>query len=67
MLPVYFIWLNLTLSIAQMNRAMSVARNLLKDITPPIPDNEIADSVWHYWFDGQKAAAWLRQDREKKG
>ncbi|UOH81277.1 hypothetical protein LQV05_003945 [Cryptococcus neoformans] len=52
---------------AQMNRAMSVARNLLKDITPPIPDNEIADSVWHYWFDGQKAAAWLRQDREKKG
>ncbi|OWZ79975.1 elongation factor 1 alpha-like protein [Cryptococcus neoformans Bt85] len=51
---------------AQMNRAMSVARNLLKDITPPIPDNEIADSVWHYWFDGQKAAAWLRQDREKK-
>ncbi|KJE05250.1 elongation factor 1 alpha-like protein [Cryptococcus gattii NT-10] len=52
---------------AQMNRAMSVARNLLRDVTPPIPDNEIADSVWHYWFDGEKAAAWLRQDREKKG
>ncbi|WVQ71889.1 hypothetical protein IAR50_001431 [Cryptococcus sp. DSM 104548] len=52
---------------ANLSKAMAVAKNLLKDIKPPIPDDDIADSVWHYWFDGEKAAAWLRSDREKKG
>ncbi|ODN83415.1 hypothetical protein L202_01557 [Cryptococcus amylolentus CBS 6039] len=52
---------------ANLSKAMAVAKNLLKDVKPPIPDGEIADSVWHYWFDGEKAAAWLRSDREKKG
>nr|XP_019002186.1 elongation factor 1 alpha-like protein [Kwoniella mangroviensis CBS 8507]OCF65647.1 elongation factor 1 alpha-like protein [Kwoniella mangroviensis CBS 8507] len=52
---------------AQMASAMPVARNALKDIKPPISDDAIADSLWHYWFDVEKAVHWLRQDHEKKG
>ncbi|WVN86636.1 uncharacterized protein L203_101804 [Cryptococcus depauperatus CBS 7841] len=52
---------------AQMAKAIPIVRNLLKDIKPPIADDAIADSLWHYWFDAEKAAAWLRQDREKQG
>ena len=46
---------------------MPIARALLKDVKPPISDNAIADSLWHYWFDVDKAVAWLRKDWEKKG
>jgi hypothetical protein len=46
---------------------MPIARALLKDVKPPISDNAIADSLWHYWFDVEKAVAWLRRDWEKKG
>ncbi|WWC69235.1 uncharacterized protein I206_103172 [Kwoniella pini CBS 10737] len=52
---------------AQMASAMPVARNALKDLKPPITDDAIADSLWHYWFDVEKAVAWLKQDHEKKG
>ncbi|WWD09904.1 hypothetical protein V865_008033 [Kwoniella europaea PYCC6329] len=52
---------------AQMASAMPIARNALKDIKPPISDDAIADSLWHYWFDVEKAVHWLRQDHEKKG
>jgi elongation factor 1 alpha-like protein len=46
---------------------MPIARALLKDVKPPISDTAIADSLWHYWFDVDKAVAWLRKDWEKKG
>ena len=46
---------------------MPIARALLKDDKPPISDTAIADSLWHYWFDVDKAVAWLRKDWEKKG
>nr|XP_019042466.1 elongation factor 1 alpha-like protein [Kwoniella bestiolae CBS 10118]OCF21396.1 elongation factor 1 alpha-like protein [Kwoniella bestiolae CBS 10118] len=52
---------------AQMASAMPIARNALKDIKPPISDDAIADSLWHYWFDVEKAVHWLRTDYEKKG
>jgi hypothetical protein len=52
---------------AQMITAMPIARALLKDVRPPISDDAIADSLWHYWFDVDKAVTWLRKDWEKKG
>jgi elongation factor 1 alpha-like protein len=50
-----------------MASAMPAARALLSDVRPPISDAAIADSLWHYWFDVDKAAGWLRKDWEKKG
>nr|XP_031861142.1 uncharacterized protein CI109_003503 [Kwoniella shandongensis]KAA5528214.1 hypothetical protein CI109_003503 [Kwoniella shandongensis] len=52
---------------AQMATALPIARALLKDIKPPISDDTIADSLWHYWFDVEKTVGWLRQDWERKG
>ncbi|WRT67352.1 uncharacterized protein IL334_004323 [Kwoniella shivajii] len=52
---------------AQMASAMPIARSALKDFKPPISDDAIADSLWHYWFDVEKAVGWLKQDHEKKG
>ena len=52
---------------AQLATSMPIARALLKDVKPPISDTAIADSLWHYWFDVDKAVAWLRKDWEKKG
>ncbi|OCF36633.1 elongation factor 1 alpha-like protein [Kwoniella heveanensis BCC8398] len=52
---------------AQMATALPIARSLLKDIRPPVPDDAIADSLWHYWFDVEKTVAWLKSDVEKKG
>jgi len=46
---------------------MPAARALLADVKPPISDAAIADSLWHYWFDVEKAVGWLRKDWEKKG
>lgn len=40
---------------------------MLKDIKPPLSDSAIADSLWHYYFDVEKATSWLRKDWEKKG
>jgi len=50
-----------------MATAMPIAKALLKDCKPPISDQAIADSLWHYWFDVEKAVGWLRKDWEKKG
>lgn len=52
---------------AQMITALPIARAQLKDVKPPISDSAIADSLWHYWFDVDKAVGWLRKDWEKKG
>ncbi|WVQ98946.1 hypothetical protein IAU59_006078 [Kwoniella sp. CBS 9459] len=52
---------------AQMATALPIARSLLKDIRPPISDDAIADSLWHYWFDVEKTVGWLKSDAEKKG
>lgn len=52
---------------AQMATALPIARALLKDVKPPIADAAIIDSLWHYWFDVDKAVVWLRKDWEKKG
>lgn len=52
---------------AQMKTSLPIARALLNDIKPPIGDDAIADSLWHYWFDIEKTVAWLRKDWEKKG
>lgn len=50
-----------------MESALPVAREKLKDIKPPISDDAIRDSLWHYWFDVDKTVAWLRKEWEKKG
>lgn len=50
-----------------MASALPVVREQLKDIKPPISDAEIQDSLWHYWFDVDKASGWLRKEWEKKG
>lgn len=52
---------------AQMKTSMPIARAMLKDIKPPFSDAAIADSLWHYYFDVEKATSWLRKDWEKKG
>ncbi|ORX33788.1 hypothetical protein BD324DRAFT_643762 [Kockovaella imperatae] len=52
---------------AQMATALPIARQLLSDLKPTIPDSAIFDSLWHYWFDVDKAVSWLRKDWEKKG
>ena len=52
---------------AQMATALPIARQLLSDLKPPIPDTAIYDSLWHYWFDVDKAVTWLRKDWEKRG
>lgn len=46
---------------------MPIAKALLQDVKPPIADDAIADSLWHYWFDVDKAVTYLRKDWEKKG
>ncbi|EIW70184.1 hypothetical protein TREMEDRAFT_71549 [Tremella mesenterica DSM 1558] len=51
----------------QMATSMPIAKAFLKDIRPPISDDAIAQSLWHYWFDVDKAVTWLRKDWEKKG
>ena len=50
-----------------MATALPIAKALLKDCKPPISDQAISDSLWHYWFDVEKAVGWLRKDWEKKG
>ncbi|KAL7424237.1 hypothetical protein Q5752_001823 [Cryptotrichosporon argae] len=52
---------------AQLATSLVLARQLLSDVRPPIPDTAIVDSLWHYWFDVDKAVTWLRRDHEKKG
>ncbi len=52
---------------AQMATSIPIAKALLKDVKPPIADDTIADSLWHYWFDVDKAVTYLRKDWEKKG
>ena len=52
---------------AQMAISLPIARQLLSDLKPPIPDSAIFDSLWHYWFDVEKTVTWLRKDWEKKG
>ena len=54
-------------SLAQMTTSMPIAKAMLKDVKPPIPDDAIADSLWHYWFDVEKAVQWLKKDWERKG
>ncbi|ORY28311.1 P-loop containing nucleoside triphosphate hydrolase protein [Naematelia encephala] len=51
---------------ARMATSMPIARALLQDVKPPIADAAIADSLWHYWFDVEKAVTWLRKDWERK-
>jgi elongation factor 1 alpha-like protein len=50
-----------------MATSMPIAKALLQDVKPPIADDAIADSLWHYWFDVDKAVTYLRKDWEKKG
>ncbi|BEJ12368.1 hypothetical protein CspHIS471_0208280 [Cutaneotrichosporon sp. HIS471] len=52
---------------AQMESTLPLVKEKLKDIKPPITEAAIKDSLWHYWFDADKAASWLRKDWEKKG
>ena len=52
---------------AQMATSLPIARQLLSDLKPPLPDSAIFDSLWHYWFDVDKSVTWLRKDWEKKG
>ncbi|KAK4684503.1 hypothetical protein P7C73_g5670, partial [Tremellales sp. Uapishka_1] len=52
---------------AQMNTSLPIARALLKDIKPSLSDDAIADSLWHYYFDVDKAVGWLRKEWERKG
>jgi hypothetical protein len=52
---------------AQMAAAFPLAKARLGDVKPPIADNAIYDSLYHYWFDVDKAVGWLRRDWEKKG
>ncbi|BEI97237.1 hypothetical protein CcaverHIS631_0208260 [Cutaneotrichosporon cavernicola] len=52
---------------AQMESTFPLVKEKLKDIKPPITEAAIKDSLWHYWFDVDKAASWLRKDWEKKG
>lgn len=50
-----------------MATAFPIAKALLKDLRPPVGDDAIYDSLWHYWFDVDKAVGWLKKEWEKKG
>lgn len=52
---------------AQMATSFPIAKALLKDVRPPVSDDAIFDSLWHYWFDVDKAVGWLKKEWEKKG
>lgn len=45
--------------------SFSVAKPLLADLQPPIPDDSIRESLWHYFFDVDKAVTYLRKERQK--
>ena len=45
--------------------SFSVAKPLLADLQPPIPDDNIRESLWHYFFDVDKAVSYLRKERQK--
>ncbi|GHJ88532.1 hypothetical protein NliqN6_4934 [Naganishia liquefaciens] len=45
--------------------SFSVAKPLLADLQPPIPDDSIRESLWHYFFDVEKAVSYLRKERQK--
>ncbi|KAJ9106190.1 hypothetical protein QFC21_001334 [Naganishia friedmannii] len=50
---------------ASLKLSFSVAKPLLADLQPPIPDDSIRESLWHYYFDVEKAVNYLRKERQK--
>jgi elongation factor 1 alpha-like protein len=51
--------------VAALALSFSVAKPLLADLQPPIPDDSIRESLWHYFFDVDKAVNYLRKERQK--
>ncbi len=49
----------------QMALSLSIAKPLLSDLKPPIPDEKIQESLWYYYFDVEKCVNYLRKEREK--
>ncbi|KAJ9105169.1 hypothetical protein QFC19_003629 [Naganishia cerealis] len=50
---------------AALKLSFSLAKPLLADLQPPIPDDSIRESLWHYYFDVDKAVNYLRKERQK--
>lgn len=48
-----------------MSLSLSLAKQLLSHLTPPIKDQEIKESLWHYFFDVDKTVAYLEKQRSK--
>jgi hypothetical protein len=48
----------------QMSLSFGIAKSLLGDLK--ISDDELKDSLWHYWFDAEKAVNWLKAQQVKK-
>ncbi|KAJ9124150.1 hypothetical protein QFC22_000947 [Naganishia vaughanmartiniae] len=50
---------------ASLKLSFSIAKPLLADLQPPIPDVSIREALWHYYFDVEKAVNYLRKERQK--
>lgn len=48
----------------QMSLSFGIAKSLLGDLK--VSDDELKDSLWHYWFDAEKAVNWLKAQQVKK-
>lgn len=50
-----------------MDSGFSHVRSTLGDAdSSGISDHQIFESLWHYFFDGEKAVNWLLEEQEKK-
>lgn len=44
--------------------SFGIAKSLLGDLK--VSDDDVKDSLWHYWFDAEKAVNWLKAQNAKK-
>jgi elongation factor 1 alpha-like protein len=52
------------LTAEQMAVSFGIAKSLLGDLK--VSDDDVKDSLWHYWFDAEKAVNWLKAQNAKK-
>jgi elongation factor 1 alpha-like protein len=51
-----------------MDSGLSHVRSMLgSEESSGISDKQVKDSLWYYYFDGEKAVAWLLEEKEKAG
>ena len=50
-----------------MDSGFDHVRSILGDAdASSVTDHQIKESLWHYYFDGEKTVAWLLEEKEKE-